>query len=422
MVGWLATQDLSSARLLEPAVGRGEFLVQAAERLVDSFRRRGVEPKIEQLRSRIVGLEIHAEASAGARRRVVKKMASLGIHLNTARACATAWIRTGDYLLSETAKDQYTHVVGNPPYVRWRKVPSRLRGAYEKRMPEMARGDLYLPFLDRTLEELKPGGRCGFVCSDRWQYAAYATGFRRKWLPRIDVDANWPMEAADAFKRDVSAYASVLIASKRESAKGEEYGAVASAKRGRSLAELGCTIRVGPALGVTRAFVLEGNFVDVEPELLLPWVDPSEVREGRVAWRGRFVVSMFDEDGKLRNLQQYPRLARHLEKYRSDLTERYIVRHGAPWYRTIDRLLAADWCRPKILLPDIAKRPRVAFDQRGYVPSHGVYAIFAAPDQLDRVYEALRDGGLAEGLDGVAPRIKNGYVRCYKRFLGAVRV
>ena len=116
---------------------------------------------------------------------------SLGVHRSTAKSCAKAWIRTGDFLLSEKAPDQYTHVVGNPPYIRWNKVPAQLREVYEERLPsEMTRGDLYLPFLDRALDALKAEGKCGFVCSDRWQYAVYGNGFRRKWLPRLDVLLN----------------------------------------------------------------------------------------------------------------------------------------------------------------------------------------------------------------------------------------
>ena len=127
---------------------------------------------------------------------------------------------------------------------------------------------------------------------------------------------------------------------------------------------MGCVIRVGPALGVTSAFVFDDD-ADLEPGLLLPWVDSSEVQEGRVAWRGRFVVSLFDKDGVLLDLREFPRLARQLVRHRDDLEARYIVRRGAPWYRTIDRLRAADWQRPKILVPEIAKKPRVALGPHG---------------------------------------------------------
>ena len=204
-VGWRVESDLSRTRLLEPAAGGGEFVVQAAERLVESLRRRGIEPGARDLNPRIVAFELYARASSAARCRVVRKLVSMRVHRSTAKSCAKAWIRTGDFLLSEKAPDEYTHIVGNPPYVRWSKVPARLRKAYEERLPsEMARGDLYLPFLNRAFDELKAEGMLGFVCSDRWLYAVYGRGFRRKWLSRLDVLSNRRVEAAEAFTRAVS--------------------------------------------------------------------------------------------------------------------------------------------------------------------------------------------------------------------------
>ena len=424
MVGWCATRDLSRARLLEPAAGGGEFVVQAAERLVESLRRRGVEPGARALKPRIVAFELYARAAGNARRRVVRKLESMRVHRSTAKSCAKAWIRTGDFLLSEKAPSTYTHVVGNPPYIRWSKVPTELRKVYEECLSsEIARGDLYLPFLDRALDELRTEGKLGFVCSDRWQFAVYGRGFRSKWLSRMDVLSNRRIEAAEAFTKEVSAYANVLVASKRTNAGRNGLGTRSVRRpRGRSLADRGCLIRVGPALGVTSAFVFDAKPANLEASLLLPWVDSSEVQEGRIEWRGRFVASMFDENGRLRDLCEFPRLARHLAEYRDVLKARYIVRNGAPWYRTIDRLRAADWGRPKILLPEIAKEPRVALDRDGLVPSHGVYAIFPPPKDVEEIYEALRDGGLGRGLRGIAPTLNNGYVRCYKRFLSAVRI
>ncbi len=423
MVGWRAALDLTSARLLEPAAGGGEFVVQAAERLVQSFRRRGVEPRARDLKARITAFELYAQASNHARRRVVRKLVSMRVHRSTAKSCAKAWIRTGDFLLSEKATREYTHAVGNPPYVRWSKVPKRLREAYEGRLStEIARGDLYLPFLDRALDELKAEGRLGFVCSDRWQYAVYGQGFRCKWSLRMRVLSNQRVEADRAFKRPVSVYANVLVVLKLRTLSTRPVNIQSPViLNGRTFADRGCVIRVGPALGVTPAFVLADNTVEVEPELLTPWVDTSEVEEGQIAWRGRYVISMFDNDGNLRDLTRYPKLACHLKLYRADLEERYIVRHGAPWYRTIDRVRSCDWQRPKILLPEIAKLPRVALDLQGFIPSHGLYAIFPPPGEVELIYAHLKEGGLASKLSGIAPTLKNGYVRCYKKILADVQ-
>ena len=440
-VDWCADVDLRSARLLEPGAGGGEFVVQAAERLVASCRDNGTEPKIDLLRDRIVAFELHPDATRKARSRVAGRLRALGLHHRTAEACARTWIRHADFLLSDASEScetrdirdsgesgefgdfGYTHVVGNPPYVRWSKIPAVLKAAYEMHLAqEMTRGDLFVPFLDRAFDALRPGGRCGFLCSDRWRYTASTRNFRQKWLPLLDIVSNDPIDATEAFTtRNVSAYPTILIASKRSTPRRERSPMVAP-RAGRTLQELGCTVKVGPALGVTPAFVLRPEEDGVETELLAPWVGSSEIIEGGIQWEGRRVVAMFDDAGHLIDPSQFPGLARRLEGFAPALKKRYIVRNGALWYRTIDRVRVSDWSRPKLLVPELAKVPRVAIDRSGAIPSHGVYAIFVCDDRVEAIYEKICDGQLARTLDGIAPKVKGGYVRCYRRFLSMIRV
>lgn len=424
-VGWRDTADLTAARLLEPAAGSGAFIVEAAVRLVESFRRSGIEPRVKHLRERIVAFELHGDAVAAGRRRVARGLTSIGLHAKTAAACARAWMREDDYLLSAPTGEPYTHVVANPPYLRWSKVPAPLRSVYEKHISrQLTQGDLYLPFLDKTLNELKAGGRCGFVCSDRWQFASYGRSFWEEWRPRLITLRNDPVNASEAFTRNVSAYANVFVARKRKCAKWRRSAPkMGGPRRTKTLADRGCAVRVGPALGVTAAFVVEPGEADVEPNVLLPWVDSSELHDGTIQWRGRRVISVFDEAGRVVDLAEYPRLGRHLMRYRHELEARYIVRSGGrPWYRTIERLNPDRWRHPKLLVPDIVKSPMVALDDSGLVPAHGLYAIFPPADQVEEIYALLRDGGLARALSGIAPTLKNGYVRCYKHFLNAIRI
>ena len=215
-VGWQADTDLSNHRLLEPAAGNGEFVVQAGRRLIDSCRAHGIKPTARRLRARITAFELHPGAATDAQHRVNVVLKDLGVHPATASACAAAWIRTADFLLSETTPSNYTHVVGNPPYIRWSRIPARLKSIYETRLPRrVIHGDLFLPFLDRAFELLRPAGKCGFLCSDRWMYMAFAERFRQKWLPCLDILSNDSVNAADVFARRVDAYPTILVASKR---------------------------------------------------------------------------------------------------------------------------------------------------------------------------------------------------------------
>lgn len=420
--GWTAKADLAAARLLEPAAGAGAFVVEAAVRLVKSLRRHGIEPKIKHLRERILAFELVADEAAKARQAVVSALVEIGLHQATARAAAVAWIKTADFLLADLEPSSFTHVAGNPPYVRWAKVPSTLRAAYESVLPDtVARGDLLLPFLDRAFSLLAPDARCAFVCSDRWRYAVYAQGFRDKWRDRIDFKSKPAAKPTEAFDRHVYVYPDILTASLRSSPKGER-ASRARRKQGQTLAELGCTVRVGPALGLTKAFVVQPDETPVEPELLHPWVDTDEVGATDVEWCGRRVIVTSDADGNLLDLQAYPRLRAHLEKHRERLTQRYIVRQGAVWYRTIDRIVPEDWSAPKLLVPELAKVPRAVMDGSGAIPSHGIYCIFPRGGEIEAIYDRLADGRLAEALEPIAPKVKGAYTRCYRKFLMQIRV
>ena len=420
-VGWKADVDLSRERLLEPSAGNGQFVVEAARRLVASYHGHGVDVSPATLSNRIAAFELHPGAAADARSRTEAALCELGVHRRTAAVCAKAWISNADFLLSEFSGPPFTHLVGNPPYIRWSKIPATLKATYTDRLlPDMTGGDLFVPFLDHALEQLGPGGWCGLLCSDRWRFMAFAEAFRRKWLPALDVSSNETLSAEDAFISDVDSYPTILIASKRRERRPVKCDSTTTDDK--SLAELGYIVRVGPALGTSLAFVLEPHEEDVESELLSPWVDGSEISEGTVTWSGRRVVAMHDDDGKLIDLQRFPMLAARLERFADKLRQRSIVRNGTPWYRTIDRVRALDWRRPKLLVPELAKIPRLAIDRSGAIPCHGVYAIFAPDDDVGALYEQLRDGRLANALDGISPKVKGGYTRCYKRFLLDVRI
>ena len=416
-VRWKADADLSAARLLEPACGDGAFVSEAGRRLVAALRRRNIRLTARNLGDRITAFELHPREAERARERVFEMLSAEGVHYRTAATCTESWIVEGDFLLADLPSAHFTHAVGNPPYVRWSRIPSQLKELYDRHLSGVAvGGDLFLPFLDRAFEATAPEGQCGFICSDRWRYMAFAEGFRRKWLPLLKIRSERSVPAAKAFVDDVDSYPTILVAAKLSST-GATAPTVIAPHKGKTLIELGCTVKVGPALGHTPAYVLGPEDDDVERELLRRWIDGSEISDGVITWSGRRVILMYGRDGELVDLKEYPLLRKRMERFRVKLKERSVVANGAPWYRPIDRVSAADWSRPKILVPEIAKIPRAAIDRSGAIPSHGVYAIFAPDDDINAIHAKLKNGKLAAALDGIAPRVKGDFVRCYKRFL-----
>lgn len=417
-VGWSADAQLFRFRLLEPAAGDGAFLIEAARRLILSCRAFRVTPRVSTIGHCIRAFELHPGEAKAARLRVSHILKQLNVHSATANALAQRWITCADFLLTSHSGVLFTHVVGNPPYVRWSKIPSHLQRMYKHALPRgTTGGDLFLPFLDRSLEQLTKDGKCGFVCSDRWRFMAFAESFRRKWLPRLHMISEVRLAAASAFERSVDAYPTAFVAARVRATPQPQI--LSSAKR--TIAEAGFIVKVGPALGHTAAFVLQPDEDDVEAELLRPWIEAPEVLEGKIHMSGKRVIAMHDRNGLIA-LENYPMLAARLKRFRSTLSKRSIVRNGAPWYKTIDRVEASVWARPKLLIPELAKVPRIAIDRSGAIPSHGVYAIFAGDQQIEALYGSLSNGGLARALEGIAPKVKGGFVRCYKRFLNEIRV
>ncbi|MEQ9040861.1 MAG: hypothetical protein RIE24_21185 [Silicimonas sp.] len=417
-VDWCPEKDLTDMRLLEPACGDGAFVARAADRLLRSFIAKRRPFRRADLAERIRSYEIHPGEAARARGRLIPMLKGHGLSKSDAQAIVAEWVRTGDFLRDPLPAGHFTHVVGNPPYMRWSKLPACLRAEYEQVLPaETARGDLFLPFLDRGIEALKVGGYLGFLCTDRWKYMGFAEGFRAIRLPQVDILQDRPITPAEAYVEKASTYPSIVVMRRRRAPKKP----VRRARKGLSLKQAGFEVRVGPALGCTEAFVLPIDHADeVEPELLRPWLSPSDVQDGSIRDASRVVICMYDNQGKLRDIERFPKTKAWLSRHRHKLEQRSVVRkHGAVWYRPIDKVSGETWKGPKLLVPELSKTPRLAFDTSGAVPAHGLYSIEAsdADMELAELAAKLGDGYFAKEMSKLAPKASGGYVRCYKRFI-----
>jgi adenine-specific DNA-methyltransferase len=422
-IGWCVCADLIDKRLLEPAAGQGAFIIEAGRRLLHSLRLTSVPMTFEVLQPRIRGFELHDGEAAKGRAKLVSLLIAEGLNGGEAQEIAACWLATADFLLIRNRNDYFTHCAGNPPYSRWSKVPPSLRAAYEAVLPKhIAKGDLFLPFLDGAIGALWPGGKLGFLCSNRWEFMAFAEGFRARRMPEVCVHLNEPANAYDVYERPVDIYPSILVLERRD----QPFTAPSPRARVRkNLSEAGFEVRVGPALGCTDAYVIASQSTQIEPQLLAGWVGASDVSEGEEPKIGKSVICLYDSEGQLVDPTKFPHAYRHLLRFKSQLEQRSIVKkHGAQWYRPIDRVYAAAWAAPKILIPELAKVPRVALDRSGAIPAHGLYAIMAKRPEADveALYQQLVNGGLAKELDGKVPKVKGGYMRCYKRFLEQITI
>src|SRR5690606_20944676 len=140
----------------------GAFVIEAAKRLLCSLERTGRPPNIETLFDRILAFELLEDEASKGRVALFRLLTKYDIGPASAKLIAKQWLRTADFLLHELTPASFSHVAGNPPYTRWSRIPQGLRKAYEATLPsDVAKGDLFLPFLDRGIEALQHRGRLG---------------------------------------------------------------------------------------------------------------------------------------------------------------------------------------------------------------------------------------------------------------------
>ena len=454
-IGWTGSHNLEKKRFLEPCCGDGVFLIYAIRELIRSFRKHGKPLHFHTLSKRIVAFEIHPIEAAKARKAIVNELSSSGVNAQLALRLANEWVLTEDFLISQLRIRGITHVGANPPYVRWSDLPSKLSEAYRSTLPkDITRGDLCVAFFARIIDTVSAGASIGILSSDRWLYSAYATAFRTKWLPKVKIIELIPAEPSVAFQKSVSICPLISILNRQNTKRLNAWNADKSDKS-RTEIETGlwtspkmkiyhkpdnlevlrkwrqlfspiedtaCRIRVGPALGYEPAYVGSKNELGVEEELLVPYISPYEIVRTQIHWQGRYALCVGSISGGLIDLPAFPLAKARLNRFRESLKKRSCVRSENTWFKTIDRTVPGDWAEEKILVPELSRIPSTAYDNTGLMPSHGIYTIFSDEWPTEILSYLLSSGILHVTLDAIAPRMRSGSIRCYKRFLAQIPI
>lgn len=169
-------------RLLDPTCGDGVFL-EAAIRKVAALTV-SAEEKREIVRERIAGWDLDAEAIAGARERLGRVLAEIGL----GEAMPALEVRDA---LDARADETVDCIVGNPPYLEAKRMPDALKKRVRARCPLAGRGafDLYTAILERCAAMLDAGrGELCFLVPNRFLVVSYAAALRRHLLERFDVE------------------------------------------------------------------------------------------------------------------------------------------------------------------------------------------------------------------------------------------
>lgn len=469
--------DLTQRRLLEPSFGGGDFLLPALERLLASWRCNSKDgPVFDRLKDCFLAVELHRDTYERTKARIVARLVGEGIAASTASALASRWLVFGDFLLAELSPG-FDTVVGNPPYVRQELIPDVLMAEYRSRYVTIYdRADLYVPFIERSLALLKPGGVLGFICADRWMKNRYGARLRGLVASGFHLRAYIDMTDTPAFHSDVIAYpaitviaremggvtrvahrpkiestalaslASVFVAPKLPEAQrsvreiacvtaGEEpwildglddMGLLRRLERDfPALEEVGCKVGIGVATGADKAFIGKFDELDVESDRKLPLVMTRDIQTGSVAWRGYGVVNPFiDGPGSgLVDLKDFPRLQRYLEARREIIAGRHCAQKTpANWYRTIDRITPSLAVTPKLLIPDIKGSAQIVYEEGKLYPHHNLYYVTSQEWDLRALQAVLLSGVTRLFVASYSTKMRGGFLRFQAQYLRRIRL
>ena len=233
IAAWEAYQnELRKIRVLDPACGSGAFLIAAFDALAQEFDRanralaelRGQQASLFDLTRTVLNENLFGVDKSGESVEITK----LSLWLKTAQSkkkltyldrnvrqgnsvvsdrrvdpLAFDWgVEPDPFVLSELDpadradavavdarwREGFDVVLANPPYVR-----QELLTAYKEHWQASFRAydgtaDLFVYFFERSLQQLKPGGRLGFIVSNKWLRGGYAEKLRAMFAKQCTID------------------------------------------------------------------------------------------------------------------------------------------------------------------------------------------------------------------------------------------
>lgn len=475
LTGYTTNSALYKKRLLEPSFGNGAFLLVAVERLLDSYKLHATKQAdpVADLRDSIRATEVHRKSFIETRLKLWNLLRKNSIAGAATEKLLDAWLIQGDFLLTDFFF-HFTHIVGNPPYVRQELIPAVLLAEYRHRFDTLYdRADLYVPFIEKSLKLLEPRGSVGFICSDRWMKNRYGGPLRKMVAKDFHLKYFVDMVDTDAFHSEVSAYPAITVISREKSeatrithrpqidkkslvklsnnmrAKTmkphsvvhevtgimnsnepwvlESFDQLAVLRRFEAayptLEAAGCKVGIGVATGADKVYVGAYDELDVEQDRKLPLVMTKDIRAGKVEWNGMGVINPFNDDGSLVRLKKYPMLAAYLNRHKTVICNRNVAKKNSDrWYRTIDRITPSITNMPKLLIPDIKGEANIVYEEGKYYPHHNLYYITSDTWDLKALQAVLLSDITRLFITTYSTKMRGGYLRFQAQYLRRIHV
>ena len=228
-------RHISEFSVLDPACGDGAFLLEALRLLVDQARKRGEShTSLRSLADTIHGVDVDPQAVDQCRHNLTKAAEEmLGYPVDFSRR-----ILLGNSLIQEDddAKSLFGNelsgwkplnwyqafpwamreggfdiIIGNPPFIGNKAIPPKFKEYLRRRFGTVeSQFDILVPFMERALQLLRPGGRLGFLISNKLLASDYGRPLRRLLLSSFTIEQMVDLSHLEVF-RDAATYPHIII-------------------------------------------------------------------------------------------------------------------------------------------------------------------------------------------------------------------
>lgn len=453
---------LDNVRILEPSCGEGEFAIEIIRRLVSK------KSSVEELQKKLLAIDLVEKSIDITKTKARALLEESGYSTPDINKLIDAWFKVGDFLLADI-NAEFTHVVGNPPYVRVENIPKRLLSEYRKRYTTMSdRADLYVPFFERSLSLLRNKGTLSFICTDRWTKNTYGKLLRDLISKQYSLDLYIDLYGIDAFETSVMTYPAITQISNQKADHtillhktsfcetearnisrailGEKThlpvrkGIVNGAKpwllgaadqvalvhkleeQFCTIEEAGCKVFIGAATGANKIYIIDKESARIESSRLLPVITAREIKSGKIKWDGNYIINTYDNNGVV-SLDRYPLLAKYLEQHKDILAARHVATNDeSRWYKTIDRVYEERCQQEKLLIPDISSEPIVVYDRGDFHPNNSIYYICSNSWNLQALKVILLSSITRIFISTYSTKVANGFLRFQAQHLRRIRL
>ena len=227
--------ELKTIRIIDPSCGSGAFLIEAFEQMssiygeavgfiTDLIGSTYVDVRRTILEHNLYGVDLN-ESAVG--------IARLSCWIQTAEPGKTLSSLDKNFLSGNSllgfdwpgkfpavfASGGFDVVVGNPPYVRQEWITDIKPQLQETYQAYDGKADLFVYFYELASKLLKPGGRIGYIVTNKWLKAGYGANLRKLYAEQMWVEQLADFGHAKQIFPDADVFPCILVARKPDNGK-----------------------------------------------------------------------------------------------------------------------------------------------------------------------------------------------------------